>query len=182
MVHNLPFLMVQQPPPNSTGVNLSCMPQPRHFAGGVAVICVLALASTACGGRAAVRSQNSWRSATSSDSPSTSAHRPAAGILRGQVVRPPGRDPRSGAQDADPDSACSAKGGWYVPVNGDEVEVRDMLGQVIASAVTRSGGLFSIALPPGEYRIVEGICGVSKHVNIRSGLPTHVILTIPNAC
>ena len=57
-----------------------------------------------------------------------------------------------------------------------------MRGQVITPVVTESAGLFSIALPPGEYRIVEGICGVSKHANIRSGLSTHVILTIPNAC
>jgi len=69
-----------------------------------------------------------------------------------------------------------------VPVNGDPVEIHDMRGQVITSVVSQSAGFFSIALPPGEYRIVEGICGVSKHVNIRSGLSTHVILKIPNAC
>lgn len=160
----------QRPPPNSSGVKLTCVPQPRHVAGGVAVVCALALASSACGGRAAVRSQSSWRSATSSDSPPTSAHRLTQGILRGQVLRPPGRDPRSGS------------GGSHVPVNGDPIQIHDMHGQIVTSVVTKSAGLFSIALPPGEYRIVEGICGVSKHVNIRSGLSTHVILTIPNAC
>lgn len=69
-----------------------------------------------------------------------------------------------------------------VPVNGDPVEIHDMRGQVITSVVTQSAGFFSIALPPGGYRIVEGICGVSKHVNIRSGFSTYVILKIPNAC
>lgn len=67
-------------------------------------------------------------------------------------------------------------------MNGDPVEIQDMHGQVITSVVTKSGGLFRVALPPGEYRIVEGICGVSKHVSIRSGLSTYVTLTIPNAC
>ncbi len=116
----------------------------------------------------------------SPDSPSTSTDGPTRGILRGQVLRPPGWDPRSGAKSGAGDAR--AGGGSYVPVTGDPVEIHDMRGQVITSVVTESGGLFSIALPPGEYRIVEGICGVSKHVNIRSGLSTHVILTIPNAC
>jgi hypothetical protein len=166
------------------------MPQLRHVAGGVAAVCALALASAACGGRTAVRSQSPWRSTTSSLSPSASAHepdesrsprtsRPTRGILRGQVLRPPGWDPRSGAR---PGSPRSGSGGSYVPVNGDPVYIHDMQGQVITSVVTKSGGLFSTALPPGEYRVVEGICGVSKHVNIRSGLSTHVSLTIPNAC
>jgi len=67
-------------------------------------------------------------------------------------------------------------------VNGDPVQIQDLDGRVIASVVTKSGGYFSITLPPAKYRIVEGICGASEHVSIRSGLPTDVILTIPNAC
>jgi hypothetical protein len=67
-------------------------------------------------------------------------------------------------------------------VNGDPVQVHDLGGQVVATAVTKSGGLFNIVLPPGEYRIVEGICGVGKKFSVRSGSSTHIILTIPSGC
>ncbi len=150
---------------------LTCMPQPRHVAWWRRTRVRLGVGLD-CPRR---------RSTTSSDSPSTSADRPTRGILRGQVLRPPGRDPRSGSGPPGRERR-SGSGGSCVPVTGDPLQIHDMRGQVIASVVTKSGGLFSIALPPGEYQIVEGICGVSKDVNVRSGLSTRVILSIPNAC
>lgn len=121
-------------------------------------VCALALVS--CGARAAVSSHRP------SDKPQ------ARGVVRGQVVRPPGSDPRSGG----------SSGSTPVPVNGDPVQALDLGGRVIATVATRSGGYFSIALSPGEYRITEGTCGVSKQVNVRSGSSTYLVLTIPNAC
>ena len=87
-------------------------------------------------------------------------------------MRPAGSDPRSGGGN-------SSK---LVSVNGDPVQAHDLGGRVIATAVTKSGGYFSIALPPGEYRITEATCGVSKRVKVQSGSSTYLILTIPNAC
>jgi hypothetical protein len=154
----------------------------RRVADGIAAaVCGLALVG--CGTSAAVISHSSWRSTTASASPATPAQGPnepspsdkshrARGAVHGQVLRPPGLDPRSGASNS----------GTPVPVNGDPVQVHNLGGQVIAAAVTKSGGLFSIVLPPGEYRVVEGICGVGKWVSVRSGSSTHIILTIPSAC
>lgn len=144
-------------------------------------VCALALVS--CGARAAVSSHSSWRPTTASASPATPAQGPdtpspssesqqARGVVRGQVVRPPGSDPRSGGNS----------GSTPVPVNGDPVQAYDLGGRVIATAVTQSGGYFSIALPPGGYQITEGTCGVSKQVNVKSGSSTYLVLTIPNAC
>ena len=69
-----------------------------------------------------------------------------------------------------------------MPVNGDPVQVHDLQGQVVAAVVSKPGGFFTVTLPPGEYRIVEGICGVGEPVNVRSGSSIHMILTIPSAC
>lgn len=152
-----------------------------QVAGGIAAaVCVLALVG--CGSPAAVSSHITRRSTTAAASPATPGLGPSEsspsrtsdrtnGVLHGQVVRPPGVDPRSGRRS-----------GPAVPVNGDPVQVHDLRGRVVTGAVTKSGGFFSIALPPGQYRIVEDICGVSKEVTIRSGSATHVILKIPKAC
>lgn len=96
---------------------------------------------------------------------------PARGVIAGQVVRPPGTDPRSGTTSTSP-----------VPVNGDPIDVHGPAGKVIATVVTKPGGLFSVALPAGEYRLVEGICGVSTRVSVKSGSTTHLTIQIPNTC
>jgi hypothetical protein len=165
----------------STG-KLNLMRPFRQVAGGTAVAFSSLILAACSSGTAAVSAHNSWRSATALASaatrapdpnevpPSHASHQPR-GVVHGQVVRRPGLDPRSGSGS-----------GSLVPVNGDPVEVRDLRGRVVAAIVTNSGGFFSIAIPPGEYRVVEDICGVSKQINIRNGLAIHVILTIPNAC
>lgn len=96
----------------------------------------------------------------------------ARGVVHGQIVRPPGSDPRSGG----------GNNSGVVPVNGDPVQAHDLTGRVIGVAVTKSGGYFSIALPPGEYRLIEGTCGVTKRIHVQSGSSTYVTMTIPNAC
>src|SRR5256885_17270285 len=104
-----------------------------------------------------------------------SAKRPPAhrqvGAVAGRVLRPPGIDPRSGNRARAP-----------VPVNGDPVEAHDPHGRIAAKAVTAARGRFEMTLRPGTYRIVEGICGVSKRIAVRGGATTPVTLTIPNAC
>ncbi|GDY33379.1 hypothetical protein GTS_50120 [Gandjariella thermophila] len=92
------------------------------------------------------------------------------GSLRGQVVRPPGRDPRSGIVAAN------------VPVSGDPIVVRDGAGDTVASAVTGQDGSFQVRLAPGGYLVVESICKVSRQVSIRRGAISSVTLTIPNVC
>ena len=169
------------PPARQTGTMTFMRPSRRVADGIAAALCGLALVG--CGTSAAVISHSSWRSTTASASPATPAQGPndpspsdtsyqTHGAVHGQVLRPPGLDPRSGASNSS----------TPVPVNGDPVQVHDLGGQVVTTTMTRSGGLFNVVLPPGEYRIVEGICGVGKKVSVRSGSATHIILTIPNAC
>ncbi|WP_225100231.1 hypothetical protein [Streptomyces sp. CoH27] len=95
------------------------------------------------------------------------------GEVRGVVVRPPGRDPRSGAGVANSSP---------VPVNGDPVRARDLHGQVVASTVTAPpDGSFSLSLTPGAYRITEDIFGIGRQVEVRAGATVSVTLTIPSA-
>jgi hypothetical protein len=91
--------------------------------------------------------------------------------VEGRVLRPPGIDPRSGTGAKAP-----------VPVNGDPVEAHDPRGHIAGKAVTAARGRFAMTLRPGTYRIIEGICGVSKRIVVRDGTTTRVTLTIPNAC
>jgi hypothetical protein len=93
------------------------------------------------------------------------------GALDGRVLRPPGRDPRSGASARTP-----------VPVTGDPIRARDPAGKVVASTVTAAGGAFHLRLPPGRYRITEDICGIGREVDITARTTTTVTLTVPNAC
>lgn len=93
------------------------------------------------------------------------------GTLHGQVLRPPGRDPRSGGGSATP-----------VPVNGDSIEIRDGSGTVVATAVTGQDGAFRMTLAPGDYRVVEGICAAGEQVRITSDTTTRVVLTLPHNC
>lgn len=103
-------------------------------------------------------------------SPGGPAHR-QAGRVAGRVLRPPGTDPRSGNGAKAP-----------VPVNGDPVEAHELRGRIAGKAVTAARGRFAMTLRPGTYRIVEGICGVSKRIAVRGGATTPVTLTVPNAC
>jgi hypothetical protein len=91
------------------------------------------------------------------------------GALDGRVLRPPGRDPRSGTGTGTP-----------VPVNGDPIQARDPTGRIIATTVTATGGTFHLLLRPGRYQITEGICGVSRPADIKAGTTT--TLTIPIPC
>ncbi|MGW8763679.1 hypothetical protein ACWGN5_14375 [Streptomyces sp. NPDC055815] len=100
---------------------------------------------------------------------------PATGTVRGTVVRPPGRDPRSGGGGSD-----GADPAW-VPVNGDPVRARDGRGRVVASTVSAPpDGGFRFDLPPGVYRIAEDIFGVGAQVRVRAGETVSVTLTIPS--
>lgn len=135
----------------------------------VALICGAYL--TGCGTPA-----NAGRPALARPShPSTS---PRTGVVEGRVLRPPGRDPRSGAAGGTPGPLSEAK----VPVNGDPVEAHDARGHIVGRAVTVPRGRFRMTLAPGTYRIIEGICGVSKRVAVHGGTTTPVTLAIPNAC
>lgn len=87
------------------------------------------------------------------------------------MLRPPGIDPRSGGGSSSP-----------VPVNADPVEAHDLQGRIAGKAVTAPPGRFGMTLAPGTYRIVEGICGLSRRITVRGGATTPVTLTIPNAC
>lgn len=91
-------------------------------------------------------------------------------IVRGRVVRPPGRDPRSGA------------GAGAVPVNGDPVRARDANGKTVATTVTKVGGEFRLRLRPGTYEISEDICAVIRRVDLRATAPVSVTLTFPSTC
>ncbi|MEU2233714.1 hypothetical protein [Streptomyces vietnamensis] len=62
----------------------------------------------------------------------------ATGTVRGTVVRPPGRDPRSGGAGSD------GRGTARVPVNGDPVRARDAHDRVVANTVG--------APPDGRFR------------------------------
>jgi hypothetical protein len=151
---------------------------------GVAtVVCILALVSCADqpgqsrpGARESASPARSTETATpwmASAGQSPSATTPAGflGLVRGQVVRPPGSDPRSG----------NAAGG-SVPVNGDPIHAYDQHRRVVATAVSASGGFFEFVLRPGVYRIAEDICGASQQVEVRSRARTSLILTIPDGC
>ncbi|MFJ7067888.1 hypothetical protein [Streptomyces sp. NPDC101115] len=97
------------------------------------------------------------------------------GTVHGTVVRPPGRDPRSGAGGPDGRDAV------WVPVNGDPVRARDERDRVVASAVSASpDGGFRFELPPGAYRITEDMFGVSARVRVRAGETVTVRLTVPS--
>ncbi|MGW7002330.1 hypothetical protein ACWGCW_05755 [Streptomyces sp. NPDC054933] len=95
------------------------------------------------------------------------------GVVRGQIVRPPGRDPRSGN---------NADAAAPVPVSGDTVRVYDPEGRTVATAVSAVGGQFEFVLSPGAYRVTEDICGVSRQVEVRSREITSLILAIPRTC
>jgi hypothetical protein len=85
----------------------------------------------------------------------SSAARP--GVVRGQVLRPPGQDPRSGRRTE------------AVPLAGDPVYASDLNGSVVARTVTDSGGKFTLVLPTGIHRVTEDTCGASSQVGIRGG-------------
>jgi hypothetical protein len=101
--------------------------------------------------------------------PTTSATAPTA-TVRGQVLRPPGPDPRSGGATGS------------VPVNGDPVHAADPSGRVVATTVTASDGHFELTLPPGTYQITEDTCGTSQQLEIRSATTTSLNISISNAC
>jgi len=92
------------------------------------------------------------------------------GHISGIVVRPPGRDPRSG------------HAGGAVPVSGDPVHAYDGAGNVVASAATARDGRFDLTVPAGTYRVAEDICGSATTVKVTSRSITSVTLTVPNAC
>ncbi|MEU8529938.1 MULTISPECIES: hypothetical protein [Streptomyces] len=97
------------------------------------------------------------------------------GTVRGMVVRPPGRDPRSGGGGSD--GADTAR----IPVNGDPVRARDQHGRVVASTVSAPpDGGFRFELPPGAYRITEDIFGTGTQVRVRAGETVSVRLTVPS--
>jgi hypothetical protein len=95
------------------------------------------------------------------------------GSVYGRVIRPPGLDPRSGAA-----GACDIA----VPVSGDPIAAHSPGGRTLATAVSDRAGSFTLSLPPGRYTIVEGICGVSQPVEVRSHITSSLTLTIPNSC
>lgn len=152
----------------------------------MAALSIVAMAG--CAGRDTQGSPPASASTHSGGPAAASALQSGRGVLYGQVLRPPGLDPRSGAYL--PAGKPTSLPGPPVPVNGDEVEVQNEQGQTVAAAVTgpgdsttgRPAGSFTISLPPGEYRIVEGICGISQRFSVASGSATHVTLMIKNAC
>lgn len=96
-------------------------------------------------------------------------------------MRRPGLDPRSAAA-VKPGTPISFRGP-LVPVNGDEVDVHDARGRAVAIVFSKKpDGTFRFTLPPGTYRVVDGICDVGRRVSVASGTSTHLILKIPNAC
>jgi hypothetical protein len=127
-------------------------------------VIVFGLFMAGCGGGG---QNNTGKPATTSPATSTST---PSGTVRGQVMRPPGPDPRSGGTPGP------------VPVNGDPVHANDPNGHVVATTVTAPGGQFELTLPPGTYQIIEDTCGVSQQVEIRSGTATPVTLMITNNC
>ncbi|MFF8380685.1 hypothetical protein ACF07V_31630 [Streptomyces sp. NPDC015661] len=100
----------------------------------------------------------------------------STGTVRGTVVRPPGRDPRSGGGATDGSDTAR------VPVNGDPVRARDEHGRVVASTVSAPpDGGFRFDLPPGTYRITEDIFGAAAQVRVRAGETVSVTLTVASA-
>jgi hypothetical protein len=102
--------------------------------------------------------------------PATAASGRPWGRIRGTIVRPPGRDPRSG------------HGGTAVPVAGDPVHAYDRQDRLAASGVSASDGGFELQVPAGTYRITEDICGASQHVDVQPAGGTSITLTVGNAC
>jgi hypothetical protein len=94
------------------------------------------------------------------------------GAIRGRIVRPQGLDPRSGAAGELAD----------VGVSGDSIVARDGAGRVAGTAVSAVDGSFTIRLPAGTYRVVEGICAVGRSVEIPASAVIDVTLSVPNAC
>jgi hypothetical protein len=130
-------------------------------------VIVFGLFMAGCGGPAGGGQTNTDKPGTST--PPTSATTPG-GVVRGQVLRPPGPDPRSGGDTK------------TVPVNGDPVHANDSTGNVVASTVTGPDGHFEFTLAPGTYLLTEDTCGVSQQVDIRGGQTTSLNLAITNAC
>jgi hypothetical protein len=95
------------------------------------------------------------------------------GAIHGRIVRPEGLDPRSGSGGDQPTD---------VGVSGDTVVARDGAGQVAGSATSASDGSFTIRLPAGMYRVVEGICGVGRSVEIPAAGMVELMISVPNAC
>lgn len=104
------------------------------------------------------------------DKPTATSTTAPDGTVQGQIVRPPGPDPRSG------------KIGTTVPVSGDPVHAKDSSGKEVASAVSGPDGRFELTLPPGTYVIGEDTCGVSQKIEIQGGATTSVRLAVANAC
>jgi hypothetical protein len=141
--------------------------RPANRAAYFVPVIVFGLFMAGCGGSAGDGQNPPDKPATST--PPTSATTPV-GVVRGQVLRPPGPDPRSGGDTK------------TVPVNGDPVHANDSTGKVVANTVTGPDGHFELTLPPGIYSITEDTCGVSQQVEIRSGTTTSLNLAITNAC
>ena len=87
-------------------------------------------------------------------------------------MRPEGSDPRSGG-DGEPAD---------VGVSGDSIVARDGAGRIAGSAISASDGSFTIRLPAGTYRVVEGICAVGRSIEIPASAVIDVTLRVPNAC
>jgi hypothetical protein len=102
---------------------------------------------------------------------SGSAGTAGTGLVRGTVLRPPGRDPRSGGGSS-----------GNVPVNGDPVHAYDQQKRLVATVVSAGAGTFELTLAPGTYRFVEDICGVEQQVVVRGQSTTAVNLMLPTAC
>ena len=132
------------------------------------------LVAATCGPntKAAAPTSSSQGPAVVNSRPSPSATQPieSNGRVQGWIMRAPGLDPRSGG------------GGRQVPVSGDPITAREMNGATAATAVSAQDGSFTIVLPPGEYAISEGICGITNQIEVRSHATTRITLTIPNAC
>jgi hypothetical protein len=94
------------------------------------------------------------------------------GSIHGFVMRKPGSDPRSGSDTA------TAK----VPVSGDPIVARNKARSKVARAISARDGSFRMSLPKGVYTVTEGICGVRKRVEVKSGATRRLTLTIPNSC
>jgi len=86
-------------------------------------------------------------------------------------VRPEGPDPRSGGgQVAD------------IGVSGDSIVARDGAGRTAGSATSAADGSFTIRLPAGTYRVVEGICSVGRTIEVSASAVIEVTFSVPNAC
>ncbi len=146
--------------------NVARLPSRMQCSGAALVIGILAIA--ACGPGTAPSPSSDGPAVA----PSTTGLMESGGSVHGWVMRMPGLDPRSG----------SGAGDAQVPVSGDPITARTGAGRTAATAVSARDGSFSMSLPQGVYTIVEGICGVTGRVDVRSHSATSVTLTIPNSC